>query len=117
MTRRRRLLIWLAMLLSGGTMFQAVGFTRTGLGGACQPQNFFTNGALSSVDFCYVLDCQNGFFGGVVQPCDPTNPANDYLIDCTGYSTGTGTGTGTGTTTTNTQQTTTTSTKQINGGQ
>src|SRR5687768_5373692 len=86
-----------ALALSGGSVFSGIGFTRNGLGGACQPLNFFGNGVLCMTDFCFLLDCQNGFAGGVIQPCSGLNPT---FIDCFGPSgpgTG-GTGTGTGTT-------------------
>lgn len=82
MTRRQRGWAWLAIFMTGGTVFQGVGFTRTGLGNGCQ--SFYTNGIATGIDFCYLLDCRNGFFGGAFQPCDPNNPANSLLVDCGG---------------------------------
>jgi hypothetical protein len=58
---------------------------------------FGGNYALTAFDACWLLDCQNGAFGGAVPLCDPTNPANNLLLDCPTYGTTTGTGTGTGT--------------------
>lgn len=83
--RRMRIWVWLSMFLTGATVFQVGGFTtRNGaLAGSCN--NFWINGVTSSVDFCYLLDCQNGFFGGLVQPCDPRNP---LLVDCIPVPTG-----------------------------
>lgn len=101
MTRSRRVWTWLGMALSGATLFQVpnygVGFTTgypdygvgtpSGVGnlgsGGCA--RFATNGLASSVDFCYLLDCDNGFFGGLVSPCgDPNSSADNYLVDCPG---------------------------------
>ncbi len=112
MTWRRRIGTWLAMALTGGTVFQAVGFTRTGLGTGCNggiaTNNMMLNGLASGVDLCYLFDCTNGFFGGAFLPCDPNNPANDLFIDCS--PTTSGTGNNTGTTGTSTTTTTTTGT-------
>ncbi len=45
-----------------------------------------TEGALSSIDFCYIFDCQGGFLGGAIQPCgDPSTTADDLLVDCPGF--------------------------------
>ncbi len=75
MTRTCR---WLAIVLGGATMFQGVGFTsnRGAFSGGCT--EFYTNGVLTSVDFCYLLDCDNGFFGGLIDPCGQ----GGLLIDC-----------------------------------
>jgi len=93
MTRRQRAWIWIATLCSGVTLYQGVGFTTEYLplyggviggdrGLSCS--RFATNGLSSSVDFCYLLDCENGFFGGIVQPCgDASAATDDYLVDCT----------------------------------
>jgi hypothetical protein len=53
---------------------------------------FATNGLSSSVDFCYLLDCQNGFFGGVVNPC--AGGTSSLLVDCGNNTTGNNTTTG-----------------------
>jgi hypothetical protein len=78
-------LMWLAITLSGATVFQ-VGFTSTT--GAFQScERFTSNGVLTSVDFCYILDCDGGFLGGAVQPCgDSSTTADDLLVDCPGSS-------------------------------
>ncbi len=80
-----RLWRWCVLIAMTGTVLQigGVGFTRTGFGGNCQGLNFYQNGLLTSVDFCYLLDCQNGFLGGAVQPCgDPNVVGDELLIDC-----------------------------------
>lgn len=77
--RATRIWIWLAMIAAGGTMFQFT--TNTGAySGGCG--EFYANGIVGSVDFCYLFDCENGFFGGAIDPCDPNNPS---LVDCPGY--------------------------------
>jgi len=77
--RTRRIWIWLALILGGATVFQTVGFTTSSgaVSGGCR--DFALNGVASAVDMCYLLDCESGFFGGLVDPCDPQNPA---LLDC-----------------------------------
>lgn len=115
MTRRQRGWAWLAIFMTGGTVFQGVGFTRTGLGTGCQ--SFYGNGIATGIDFCYLLDCRNGFFGGAFQPCDPNNPANSLLVDCGGLVT-TNPNTQDPTTqqqTTTTQQQTTATTNPLGG--
>jgi hypothetical protein len=108
MTRKQRALVWLAMTCGGVTLYQGVGFT-TGYipnyGGIIGGQSgtgcarFASNGLATSVDFCYLLDCQNGFFGGIVDPC--AGGTGSLLVDCSDQLTTTGAnGTTTGNTTT-----------------
>lgn len=100
--RRNRILKWLAMVASGGSVLQVGGFPITGsngINGGCN--RFVGNAVLSSVDFCYLLDCDGGFFGGVIDPCTDVG-SGPFLLDCEGGGTGidtdgTGTGTDTGT--------------------
>ena len=92
--RGPRIWIWLALVAGGAALFQTVGFsTNNGaFSGGCR--EFALNGVTSAADMCYLLDCKNGFFGGLVDPCDPQNPA---LLDCpstTGGTTTTGSTTG-----------------------
>lgn len=79
---RRRLWVWLAILVSGASLFQTVGFTdlNGAYQGGCRP--FAANGITSAVDMCYLFDCENGFFGGLIDPCDPAKPA---FLDCGNY--------------------------------
>ncbi|MBI4579779.1 MAG: hypothetical protein HY718_08760 [Planctomycetes bacterium] len=73
---------WLALALTGGIVFQPVNCT-TGTGSIGNFQRLVTNGMLTSVDFCYIFDCQSGFAGGAIQPCgDPTTTLDDLFVDC-----------------------------------
>lgn len=97
--RMTRIWVWLAMIVAGATMFQFS--TNTGAySGGCG--EFYANGIVGSLDFCYLFDCENGFFGGAIDPCDPNNPS---LMDCPGLVIDV---TGEGTTTTETTTDTTT---------
>ena len=62
--RLSRVLRWLAIFLGGTVLFQFPITGSTGLGGGCS--RFVTNSVANSIDFCYLLDCDNGFFGGLV---------------------------------------------------
>jgi hypothetical protein len=41
--------------------------------------SFFADSAQSSVDFCFLFDCQNGAIGGLVDPCTENY---QVFIDC-----------------------------------
>jgi len=48
----------------------AVGGIALGNGvGACA--SLGTESLAGAVDFCFIFDCTNGFFGGLVDPCSP----------------------------------------------
>ncbi len=89
--KRSRMRWWtlVATVLGGATVFQSVGFTATeGLDFSCN--RFVSNGVLSTTNFCFLLDCENGFLGGLVDPCnDPSQ--GGVLLDCEGGVGGTGT--------------------------
>ena len=70
-SRRRRVEMALILTLGGGTTFQVVA-------GCTQ---LFGQAGAAALDFCFLLDCQNGFFGGLAQPCDPQGGFT-LLIDC-----------------------------------
>jgi len=79
-----RWLVWLAMAFSGATVFQTA-YPITSTNGIYGPGcvRFATNGILTSIDFCQVFDCQNGFLGGAVQPCgDGGTGGNPLFVDC-----------------------------------
>ena len=50
-------------------------------------ESFAGESMMTSLDFCFIFDCNNGLFGGTVKPCqqgtdenrDPTGP---LLLDC-----------------------------------
>lgn len=102
--RLRRGLIWLIFAMSGATLFETTTFpsftTQDGAVGGCS--RFVTNGLLTPVDFCQVLDCQSGFLGGAIQPCNSTSPSLSVLIDCPGVTVTTGGSSSTTTSTTGT---------------
>ncbi|MGB9624345.1 MAG: hypothetical protein ACPMAQ_05730, partial [Phycisphaerae bacterium] len=75
-TRPSKWLTIAATLATGGTMYAITQ-------GGCA--RFGGNYALTAFDACWLLDCQNGAFGGAVPLCDPTNPANNLLLDCPTY--------------------------------
>lgn len=75
--------------LGGGTTLQVIP-------GCAQ---LFGQAGASSLDFCFLLDCQTGFFGGLFQPCPqavggaPTAPS--IFQDCPNLTAPFGTGLGT----------------------
>ncbi|HOA73538.1 MAG TPA: hypothetical protein PL151_12040 [Phycisphaerae bacterium] len=73
---------WLTAALMAGTLFQQVTCTTQNNAYGTFPR-LVENGVLTSIDFCYIFDCQSGFFGGIVQPCgDPNSTADDLFVDC-----------------------------------
>ena len=41
---------------------------------------------VSAIDFCSVIDCQGGLFGGLIRPCgSPTDTTDDILADCQNF--------------------------------
>jgi hypothetical protein len=97
------------MAFSAGTLFQAFPITGTGGGGYHGCSRFATNALANSVDFSYLLDFQNGFLGGVIDPCnDPSS--GPLFLDCENA------GTGGGTTDTTTDTTTTDTTTNTTNG-
>lgn len=56
-----------AALIAAGTVFQIgnVGCT-----------SFFANAGLSSMDFCFLLNCNDGALGGLIDFCAPINFAS-----------------------------------------
>lgn len=85
MTQRlSRVLRWLMTALAAGTLAQ---FPCTGADNSfITLPRLATEGVATSIDFCYIFDCQSGFFGGAIQPCgDPTTTADDLFVDCPGF--------------------------------
>ena len=70
-SKRRRLELALIVTLGGGTTFQV-------LAGCTE---LFGNAGGAALDFCFLLDCRNGFFGGLAQPCD-AQAGFTLFIDC-----------------------------------
>ncbi len=54
-------------LVVASTLLVAGGFLLAGPGTGCS--SFVGQSLLVATDFCFVFDCQNGLFGGTVNPC------------------------------------------------
>lgn len=82
-SRTRRAALTLALLAGGG-------FLMAGPGTSCG--NFLGESAFVSTDFCFIFDCQNGFLGGTIKPCDtgtglggavdPDVTNSPFFVDC-----------------------------------
>jgi hypothetical protein len=49
---------------------------------------FAATEGLAAIDFCSILDCQNGLLGGAVRLCgNPNDPTDDLLADCPNFDT------------------------------
>ena len=79
MKRRWRQKMMVAGLIgSGGFLFGAQGTS-------CL--SFTGESVLSSADFCFIFDCQNGILFGTIQPCSRQTDANGddippLFVDC-----------------------------------
>ena len=60
-SRSRRVALTLALFAGGG-------FLLAGPGTSCS--SFLGESAFVATDFCFIFDCQNGFLGGTIKPCD-----------------------------------------------
>jgi len=74
----QRIAVLLALLAGGGTVMAT-----SNLG--CQ--SFAGESLMTSLDLCFIFDCTNGIFGGVVQPCQEGvdvngNPTGTLFLDC-----------------------------------
>lgn len=76
---RHRVAIILALVASGA-------FLMAGPGTGCL--SFTGESLLTNADFCFILDCQNGFLGGTIQPCSglmDNSGEQPSLTDCPGF--------------------------------
>ena len=73
--RSHRVRTWalLGLVATGGMVF-------AGSGAACASMAF--DQTASATDFCFLFDCQQGAFGGLVQFCDEADPTRSLLDDC-----------------------------------
>ena len=69
--RFRRKLMLAGLLTSGGFLFGAQ---------STSCLSFTGESVLSSANFCFIFDCQNGILGGTIDPCSETRDANGNLI-------------------------------------
>jgi len=71
----RRGAVAAAILTSGGFLLQYNGYS-----------SFTAESALVATDFCFIFDCQNGLFGGTIDPCTTggttANPTGPFFADC-----------------------------------
>ena len=70
------------LLLAGAALFSGPGTT-------CVP-SFLGESALTSDDFCFIFDCQNGILGGSFDPCTGTDAADQsgeqpLFTDCPNF--------------------------------
>ncbi|MEK6799454.1 MAG: hypothetical protein AABZ12_10845 [Planctomycetota bacterium] len=54
-------------LAAGLAAFAGGGYLLAGPGTSCG--SYIGQSALVASDFCFIFDCQNGLFGGTVNPC------------------------------------------------
>lgn len=66
-SRMRKTAAIASLLLSGG-------YLMAGPGTSCT--SFVGETGITSTDFCFIFDCQNGFFGGTIQPCSGQGSGN-----------------------------------------
>ncbi|MFQ5495154.1 MAG: hypothetical protein ACE5EX_07205 [Phycisphaerae bacterium] len=62
-SRSRRIPLVLSIVLGGSVLF-------SGPGTGCV--DIMTESFLTTTDFCFIFDCQNGLFGGTIDPCAGT---------------------------------------------
>lgn len=58
-----------SILLGGGLLYAA--------SSSCT--SFVGESMLTSTNFCFIFDCQNGFFGGTVDPCSGIGSGNSTI--------------------------------------
>ncbi len=66
----------IGVLGGGGYMLQATGCIAP----------FMTESFATATDFCFIFDCQNGLFGGTIDPCSRQTingeVAQPFFADC-----------------------------------
>ena len=72
-SRHFRMFVLLGLVATCGMLF-------TGSGLACA--SFGLDQAQTTLDFCFLFDCQNGAFGGLIDFCDQVNTDRSLLADC-----------------------------------
>ena len=74
---RRTMLRW-GLAAAGGTLFV------TGAKPACI--SFSSEQALATTDFCFLFDCQNGAYGGLIDFCSLSTLEEPLFTDCPEFS-------------------------------
>lgn len=82
-TRMSKLMIALVLMLSGA-------FLTAGPGTGCL--SLGAESLLAEANLCFIINCQNGIFGGTIEPCPPidnfsgesllTPPTGPLFSDC-----------------------------------
>lgn len=73
MTMRSRVRNWFsALALAGG-----FGYLMAGPGTSCT--SYVGESTLVTADLCFIFDCQNGIFGGAIDPCSGTGSGNQTI--------------------------------------
>ncbi len=72
--RQLRVLVLLGLVATTGVLFGS------GSGAACA--NFAINPVQTSVNFCFLFDCVNGAYSGLVQFCNSVDPEQNIFVDC-----------------------------------
>lgn len=77
-SRMQRIVVVLALLAGGGTVMAS-----STMGCA----SFAGESLMTSLDLCFIFDCTNGIFGGMVQPCQQGvdvngDPTGTLFLDC-----------------------------------
>lgn len=65
------------------TLAAGGGFLLAGPGTGCV--SYAAESGLAATDFCFIFDCQNGIFGGTIDPCATTGDEvqqGPILVDC-----------------------------------
>jgi len=53
------------------------GYVVAGPGTSCS--SYAAESTFTATDFCFIFDCQNGLFGGTIDPCGGAAP---LFVDC-----------------------------------
>ena len=69
----RKAIAFLSLTAGGGYILAGPG---TGCG------SYMAESTLAATDFCFIFDCQNGMFGGTIDPCASTDTQGPLLADC-----------------------------------
>lgn len=72
-SRRVRMCVMLGLVATTGMLFAGSGLACTSLA---------LDQAASSVDFCFLFDCTQGAYGGLVEFCNEADPTHSLLADC-----------------------------------
>jgi len=73
MTMRVRVRNWYSTLALAGTC----GYLLAGPGTSCS--SYVGESALVTADLCFIFDCQNGIFGGTIDPCSGIGSGNQTI--------------------------------------